>query len=182
MVSDIFLLFTDLYFCGVLTFILVQQLHHARLILYRGKDRGHAGKRLLTRVFFLRVAIQAVATIVILFVLAQFNVSLDGLLIASVFYFLCIIGNTILAVESALQNRKDRGMACLAFGMVLFLLCDINVGLFNIAGYISLPENFYEFIYTASSHLMWVFYAPSQVLIALSVGTAFSPKNPKKFM
>lgn len=182
LVSDIFLLLTDLYLYGVLTFILVQQLHHVRLILYRGKEEEQTGKRSLTRIYLLRVVIQAVTVAIILFVLVKAGVSLDGLLIASVFYFIGIASNTILAIRTALQNRKDRGMACLAFGMVLFLLCDINVGLFNIAGYISLPESVYELVYTASSLLMWVFYAPSQVLIALSVRAAISLKNPKKFM
>lgn len=177
LVSDLFLLLTDLYFYGVLTFILAQQLHHMRLILYRTKEEGQAGKGLLTRVYLIRVAIQAITAAIVLFVLVQVGVSLDGLLIAGVFYFICIVYNTILAIRTALRYRKDKGMVFMAIGMVLFLLCDINVGLFNIAGYVSLPVDIYEFVYTASSLLMWIFYAPSQVLIALSVRTAFLLKN-----
>jgi hypothetical protein len=52
--------------------------------------------------------------------------------------------------------------------MVLFLLCDINVGIFNLSGFIALPERIYQMMYSVSSILMWTFYAPSQVLIALS--------------
>ncbi len=47
-------------------------------------------------------------------------------------------------------------------GMVLFALCDINVALYNVLGY-----------KTAFVTLVWVFYAPSQLCLALS-GKRFS--------
>lgn len=39
-------------------------------------------------------------------------------------------------------------------GMILFLLCDINVGLFNLS--------------VTDGRIIWVFYAPSQILLAFS--------------
>ena len=46
-------------------------------------------------------------------------------------------------------------------GMALFLLCDIHVALFNI---LAASDPYYPF----ASFLMWFFYLPSQVLLALS--------------
>jgi hypothetical protein len=49
-------------------------------------------------------------------------------------------------------------------GMILFLLCDINVGLYN------LPLSFRPVFQT----LIWVFYLPSQLVLALSA-RSFKP-------
>lgn len=46
-------------------------------------------------------------------------------------------------------------------GMILFLLCDIHVALFNALP----PDNPY---YPFAAFLMWFFYLPAQVLLALS--------------
>jgi hypothetical protein len=65
--------------------------------------------------------------------------------------------------------------------MVLFLLCDINVGLFNLSDFIT-PSPAYNIIYSISSILMWTFYAPSQVLIALSVENEKKVQKNKKIL
>lgn len=54
-------------------------------------------------------------------------------------------------------------------GLVLFLLCDINVLLFNLSSYINVSSQTYAVLQIASTVLMWAFYLPSQVLIVLSV-------------
>ena len=54
-------------------------------------------------------------------------------------------------------------------GLVLFLLCDINVLLFNLSAYINVSSQMYAMLQIASTVLMWAFYLPSQVLIVLSV-------------
>ncbi|MCL2225023.1 MAG: lysoplasmalogenase family protein [Defluviitaleaceae bacterium] len=48
-------------------------------------------------------------------------------------------------------------------GLILFALCDINVMLFNIPRYTGLPDFF-----PGAFALIWVFYLPSQILLALS--------------
>lgn len=55
----------------------------------------------------------------------------------------------------------------LRLGMVLFLLCDVNVLLFN-----TLPPGW---PHTAASVLMWVFYLPAQYLLATSCLAPFPP-------
>ena len=71
-------------------------------------------------------------------------------------YFSQLLSNTILAWTG--QGRRRRIFAA---GLTLFVGCDICVGLFN-----TLPGS--SPLYPAVSVGMWLFYLPSQVLIALS--------------
>lgn len=64
-------------------------------------------------------------------------------------YFSQLLANTILAWRA--------GKALFAAGLTLFVCCDICVGLFNLG-----------LLTPFSSVGMWLFYLPSQVLIALS--------------
>jgi hypothetical protein len=166
LISDLFILILDYYFYGVLVFILVQQLYNLRLILLQNERRDGAKKILL---YGKRITIQVGLAALVCLVLLLAGVSLDSLLIASVFYFISIIFNTIAAVCLAINDCIKRSNLLFAVGMLLFLLCDINVGLFNLTGFIKMPKEIYSVIYSYSSILMWTFYAPSQVLIALSV-------------
>lgn len=50
---------------------------------------------------------------------------------------------------------------CVRIGMTLFILCDIHVALFN---QLSSNSNYYRFVTMA----MWLFYLPSQLLLAMS--------------
>lgn len=180
-ISDLFLLILDYYFYGVLTFIIVQQLYGIRLSLtkYRGNEckkrneeewkENESLSKFLVKDFLFRLGFQSVITLVICFALKLLGVQLEGLLIATAFYFLSILTNTFRGVKAALKNRQDKSLVLFAFGISLFLLCDINVGFFNMSGFLAIPEAAYNVLYSLSSLLMWTFYAPAQVLIALSV-------------
>ena len=159
LVSDLFILMLDYYIPGVITFIVVQQLYGLRLLL----EKHSSGRRLA-----LRFALQLTVAVTVCLLLWLAEVEIDSLLFISVLYFICILTNTINAVRLALHNRGDRSRVLFAVGMVLFLLCDINVGIFNMSGFIALPENLYHRLYSLSSILMWTFYAPAQVILALS--------------
>ncbi len=191
-VSDLLILILDYYFFGVLTFLMVQQAYGIRISM----EKGNIQRRLLAGIqrdffkkkprrspvnclrnfsknilgsFLLRLLLQTAAAAMVCGVLAYFGVGLEPLLVASVFYFISIVMNTIGAVRAAVLLPGRRDLAMFAAGMVMFLLCDINVGLFNLSGFISLPMGIYSLIYGISSILMWTFYAPSQVLITLSL-------------
>ncbi len=69
-------------------------------------------------------------------------------------YFSQLVANTVLAW----QSRKF----LFAVGLTLFVCCDICVGLFNLG--LALPF---------SAVGMWLFYLPSQILIALSAKEVF---------
>ena len=72
-------------------------------------------------------------------------------------YFSQLLSNTILA-----WTRRGRRWRMFALGLTLFVGCDLCVGLFNAQLSPSLP--LYFLVYLG----MWLFYLPSQVLIALS--------------
>ncbi len=177
LISDLFILILDYYFYGVLFFILVQQLYSLRLILLHYERTDKTEKILL---YVKRITIQVGVAAMVYLILILAGVRLDSLLIASVFYFVSIIFNTIAAVRLAVKDYRKRSNLLYAVGMLLFLLCDINVGLFNLSGFIKLPEEIYKVIYSYSSILMWTFYAPSQVLIALSVSYICKQKEGSK--
>lgn len=71
-------------------------------------------------------------------------------------YFSQLLSNTLLA-----WRLKGRRWRTFALGLTLFVGCDVCVGLFN-----ALPPD--SSPYFAVSVGMWLFYLPSQVLIALS--------------
>ncbi len=175
LISDLFILILDYYLVGVYTFLLVQLIYGLRLILLQEelsdasvKFERKGRKYRLFQFFLRRLLIQTGFAAVIYIVLQLVGVTPDPLLMVSVLYFIGILFNTITAVRLSVRDRKNRSNLLYATGMVLFLLCDINVGLFNLSGFISLPEEIYSVIYSLSSILMWTFYAPSQVLITMS--------------
>lgn len=175
-ISDLFILMLDIYICGVLTFIIVQQLYGIRILLYEegvdGKERdvliNKQGRKSFLSKLTHRVILQLIVSAMIYLILYWIGSNLDFLLIISVFYFVCIVSNTISAISLAIHNPFNKNNLLFAVGMGLFLLCDINVGIFNMSGFLSLQSNLYGILYSASSILMWTFYAPSQVLISLS--------------
>lgn len=69
-------------------------------------------------------------------------------------YFSQLLSNTVLA-------WTQPGWRLFALGLTLFVGCDVCVGLFNALPASSPP-------YPAAAMGMWLFYLPSQVLIALS--------------
>jgi hypothetical protein len=175
LISDLFILILDLYVYGVFTFIIVQQLYSLRLIILHNEMHSELvviGRREnVYKIFILytrRLSMQAGTASVIYLFMYLADINIDILSIISVFYFISILSNTITAIQLFLHDRQKRSNLLYAAGMLLFLLCDINVGLFNMSGFIAMPKEIYSVIYSFSSILMWTFYAPSQVLIALA--------------
>lgn len=168
--ADYCLLITNYYFMGVLSFIIVQQFYGICLDITGSLQKE---KRKIPFIpFLIRFFVQVILTFGVTIVLERIGVSIDALLIITVLYFISIVTNTFRAVWEAFhydKDRKDRKYNILfAVGMVLFILCDLNVGLFHLADYIVMSKEKYEFLDQLSSILMWMFYAPSQVLITLS--------------
>lgn len=126
---------------GVLLFWVAQMAYAARLLRARVPLRP-----------WLRLGLLA---------LAELALFLTGMMIsllnaAAGVYFSMLVSNTILAWT--LSGRRWR---CFSIGLTLFIGCDICVGLFN-SGLLSGTP------YRLVSFGMWLFYLPSQVLIALS--------------
>ena len=145
LISDTFLLLVNNFAAGITTFVVAQLLHRYRL---------HKGRPFKIQWIIL-------SWLLILGLLHAFGVSLDYVLVIAIFYFLCMVSNA----GYSLLHREN---LIYSIGLTLFLCCDLNVGLFNVASYITVPEFFTFVVEHVVSVLIWFFYLPSQVLIALS--------------
>lgn len=148
LLADLFLLVLDRwYLAGVACFCVVQLLHLIRIA-------GMRPKRLPLRLA-LRGALAAAAL-----VLAAALGALDPLTALSLFYFTQLAVN---ALESLTLGHAFRGFSV---GLFLFLCCDLCVGLQNLSAWFPAAGGpLVDFARVG----MWLFYLPSQVLIALSV-------------
>lgn len=159
-IADLFLLILDYYLLGVLSFVIAQQLYGLKLDYENKRRKGTFEKRLI---------LQLIAATFIYLLLGWLELATDPLLGITILYFISLVTNVVRAICLARGNKQWSGQAKFALGMFLFLLCDINVGLYNLSDYFTLSGNIYHLLYSVSQLLMWTFYAPSQVLIALSI-------------
>ena len=81
-------------------------------------------------------------------------------LVDKVCFFLCLIVATLYTSKTE-SAKLDKEYLIFSLGLLLFIGCDINVGLNNV--------HLFEGIdYSLVNFLMWVFYLPSQVLLSLT--------------
>ena len=118
-----------------------------------------------SRIWLMIRLIATALIIVIALVVLKGNV--DALALISVLYYANLILNAVMAFG------KFRRFPLLALGFLFFILCDTVIGL-QVAsgGYLPIaPDSaLYEFLWMPVN-LVWLFYLPSQVLIALSSAT-----------
>ena len=137
--ADYFLIFTDWYPPGVLLFILVQ-----------------FGYRLLLSAPLRPMLIASGLTFLVSLLLYPQAGLLFWLALA---YGICLLMNLVFCV----QNK--RYSFCLFF--FLLLLCDLHVGLANLSSYFTIPYGFLRtYQKLAASGIFWIFYLPSQALLA----------------
>lgn len=150
LVADWFLLvINERFIFGVGAFLVVQSIYFLRLT----KDGVKPLRSALTRGFII------IVVIIVLSLLKLLN-----LLTALVaIYFVSLVSNTVDAYTLFGERTENK---LFAIGMSLFVLCDLSVGFNNLSSYIDV-SSISGFIRIAS-FAMWVFYLPSQVLIALS--------------
>lgn len=150
LISDYFLLFNtnqNLYVYGLITFIITQLIYFA-FIVYLRKSKSELFINLLVR-FLLTIAALGVAF--------YLNYS-DVLTILALVYFVELLSNFL---YSTFLIKLDKEYLIFSLGLLLFIGCDINVGLNNV--------HLFEGIdYSLVNFLMWVFYLPSQVLLSLT--------------
>lgn len=140
--ADYLLLFTSKTTIGVMVFCIAHLAHIARI----NKSAFKAGV-----VIYLMAA-------VLLSALAAIGLTLPYLYIACAIYVALILTATITAFRADMPKRN---LILIRTGMVLFVLCDICVALFNV---LHAGGMFYE----AALLLIWLFYVPSQISLALS--------------
>ena len=95
----------------------------------------------------------------------------DAVAIISLLYFANLAINTIFAFV----NFKRSPL--LAIGLTFFVLCDIFVGIATMGAYIHIAEGSLAYkILNSGVNWAWIFYVPSQTLLAISL----FPTNIKK--
>lgn len=145
LVSDLFLLVLGgFYEVGLVTFIGAQICYFARI------------KR--TKIWFvISVALRILLPVVAIIVLASLGEA-NALYVLVAIYFVQLVTNFAESVTAAIlaKDRAERAKyIVLSAGFALFIGCDICVGLTNLFD-------------GMANDLIWLFYTPSQVLIALS--------------
>lgn len=136
---------------GMLFFLAVQTFYAAYLFV--------SGRKKLW--LFVRVGLVAAIEVVTYIVLGS---KMDPLAAVSVAYYAIMLVNIL---EAFTQIKKD---ILFPIGLLLFVLCDSVIGLQVAAkGYLPIPADsaLYQLIFS-NFNLPWLFYLPSQVLIALS--------------
>lgn len=149
-VSDLFILVLDKYYeVGLVTFIITQSIYVYRLYSDRLKK------------IWITLTVRAVLSGVIMAVVGALS-GLNLLIVEVAIYIVMLAGNV---VDAMLLCGKSRKNLLFALGLLLFLGCDICVGLHN-GEMVGL--NFDEATRSAIQFFIWFFYLPAQVLITLS--------------
>lgn len=144
--ADYFLLFTDRFLPGVVSFLCVQLCY----FLWLERDK---------RTLFFSLIGKMILSAAVLGTLSALGVEVDVLLAVTLYYFLFLVENTVRGIRS--------GKKLFAAGMCLFLLCDIQVGIFNMASYVpAFSEN--SLLYEIAAVGMWACYLPAKVCITLA--------------
>lgn len=162
-IADFFMVILDYNTIGVFLFCFVQATYIVR------HSRGAKKKCRLGTIIICIILIASVVKLVISN-LNIINVSQDGIsekliIIGSVYLFLlcCSLSTAWKTINGQFYPKYSSFF--IAIGMTMFFLCDINVGISVITNDIIVNG---AQLGRVSRFLVWVFYLPSQVLLALS--------------
>ena len=158
LIADILLLLLNIhYIWGIGLFCIVQILYFIR---YSGSDP----KIIIRNFSIIFITLFFIYTIVNLYI-----VKIDSLVLIAFYYAICLLSSTYRAL-SLYKNQKysQVNIKMISVGMILFLLCDINVALYNIIGLVAISSKYINLLKNLSYVSMWLFYLPSQVLLSLS--------------
>lgn len=150
--ADYYLLFTGRYIYGIISFIFVQVIYFNKLL---------RAEKLKIKIGFL-IIIFMLWNIVMLIIKNVY--ALDPVTVLALLYIVVFFTNICLSGTALYKNRTIENKIFLS-ALILFLLCDLNVGLVNIdTAQLSFNINTGDINYI----LIWLFYLPSQVLLVLS--------------
>ena len=146
------LILDDNYELGILAFIIVQFAYFWYILknMYTKDNYGYL------------IAIRLIT--IVIGVIASLIVQTDKLLVCLVIIY---ISNLVInLIISIIPRRRN---LLFSLGLFLFLLCDICVGCYNIGDIINISNTslFYK-IANLPFNIAWLFYHPSQVLLAIS--------------
>lgn len=146
------LILDDNYELGILTFIIVQFAYFWYILKNMDTKDNYS----------YLIAIRLIT--IVIGVIASLIVQTDKLLVCLVIIY---ISNLVINLIISIIPRKRNLLFSL--GLFLFLLCDICVGCYNIGDIIDISNTslFYK-IANLPFNIAWLFYHPSQVLLAIS--------------
>ncbi|HCQ88645.1 MAG TPA: hypothetical protein DIU45_01360 [Clostridium sp.] len=98
-----------------------------------------------------------------------FIIKIDILFAVVLFYAICLIISIRKAIKVCKNNLYPYpNKYMIAYGMILFILCDINVALYNVTEVTGISWTFIDIVHNITGLLIWLFYVPSQLLLSLS--------------
>ena len=155
-IADVFLLVLDTgYVVGVSFFIAVQLLY-ASWIYTECKSEGVRRAHLIAR-----IALTLVALVLPAIILG------DRVDLLSTLSIVCFTNLVLNVVFSFFNFWKD---PILPIALILFMLCDAIVGFMNMGAYFSFSEgDLGYYLMRLGAKGAWLFYAPSQALLAISL-------------
>jgi len=174
LVADYFLIVTRDYEWGVRAFVTVQIFYLNRIAL-RMKEKQPPTKALWRTPKNILKIICVLLAFFLLFMWLPLRLS--PLLSEAAVYAGLFAVNLILygLYCFAPRFRNESGRRRMFVGMVLFALCDINVGIINAFRLgLLLPGE----VVSVAQTLVWVFYLPAQWLLAVSAIKIFSGRGP----
>lgn len=151
--ADLFLLLLNRnYILGVALFSIVQILNSIRYDLTKA-----------------RKTFKNFIIMFLILLLVYFSVEVDFLFLIVIYYIICLLISTIRGIGVYIYGLyPSPNKEIIALGMIFFLLCDINVGLYNIIGYLNSIGKCTNLSSTIFPIWIWLFYLPSQILLSLS--------------
>ena len=144
--ADTILVWTKWEVFGVFCFCFAQFMHLIRHGLIQPKNIGIF--TLLVTVFFIYATTQSIPAIYAI----------------TAVYAVMLITNVVLSINRYSKNKKDIHARYGMYGFLAFIACDICVGTRHLILDGALPATALPLV----AYLVWVFYYPSQVLIANS--------------
>lgn len=160
LIADYFLLFTDIFIFGVMFFILVQIFYLLNIINNLNVFRT------ITLLIFLFLSV---------------NLSIYYFLNSFEFFYIFIsiyisLSFTNIISYSYLHNKNPLNIEYILIlvGIILLLICDIHVALYNLKNFILIENSGLNNYISISGKLIWIFYLPSQIFISIA-----SKKHPQ---
>lgn len=101
-------------------------------------------------------------------ILKRSFLEIDFLIAIAMFYGICLISSLKEAFWLYKKDDTEDRNKMILFGMILFLLCDISLGFNYILSEAKITGNVLNLLKRISSISIWVYYLPSQILLALS--------------
>jgi hypothetical protein len=156
-ITDYLLLFTNNFFYGVCLFCVIQIIY-----IYRHGGIKSKGK------------IDLLLKYLLIFIMGIFSLNYFGFfkkessfIIVSIYCCLIIYGTIVAFFGRGYNKKLYINRKLIFYGMFLFLLCDINVGLSNLLDF-TIKNKILNSIKIYSRDLIWLFYLPSQLMLSLS--------------